>query len=254
MGIHDYIDFIQRNGQHIGKLDYAEDEEESFEDTGSSEAILVRIPTTYTKRDILSWPLTEFAKFPAVKYNYSWDNWDFEPALGYHEVLSGDKEWYDQTIWQSSAKSGEWLVNFEPEEYNAFVLGKGDPTSISWNYYKFVFQNRNMGYLFDSFEFLSPELRNQRKIYGYNLIVNSGERNLLEYDRGKIYFLNSIPFVDIALKLNSGEFSRFEFIPEFQNQKKNSNNLIATFYGKNDNTYNIELRYDQTNHQILPSI
>ncbi len=77
MGINDYIDFVQRNGQCLEPVVFIDEDEEdeySPDSYGSSEAVLVRVPISFTKRDILSWPLTEFAKFPIIKCGLNFIN------------------------------------------------------------------------------------------------------------------------------------------------------------------------------------
>lgn len=63
-----------------------------------------------------------------------------------------------------------------------------------------------------------------------------------------------IPYVEAVNKLNSGEFTRFEFLLEHQNRLYNPENLIGTFYGRDGKIYLTELRFDEANNQIHPPI
>lgn len=159
MGIHDYVDFVQRNGQTLTPLRLTDENVKDDDDcgdavldddrdddcdgpVGSSEATLVRVPGTYSVRDILQWPLPKFAEFPFVKATYSWDGWGFAEVKGYSKVLQGYDDWWDAAIWVSKSFPGERLVNFEPAVYAAFVLGHADLERVPWAYYRTVFENR----------------------------------------------------------------------------------------------------------------
>jgi hypothetical protein len=63
-----------------------------------------------------------------------------------------------------------------------------------------------------------------------------------------------IPFNEVIKKLNSGEFTHFDFLPEYQTIIHKINNYIGTFYGKDNNIYLTELQYDETTNQIYPPI
>lgn len=182
MGVHDYVDFIQRNGQDIFPLSGDENS------TGASHAILVLIPKKHTKRDILSWTLTEFQKFHIKEVGYSWDDWDFEEVEGYRELLLDDHKWWDVAIWESPTIPNTYIVNFEPETYKAFVLGQEDSNKISKRYYKTVFGNRDVD---------MPDT----KALAYEKIINSGSENLWEYD-GNMLLPLTIPAWYSELRLN----------------------------------------------------
>lgn len=145
MGVHDYIDFVQRNGQCVASLFFLDNDEDDpgLQYETSDQAILVMIDKKYSKADILSWHLREFAKFPTVKVTYSADDWNFIEVQGYSEILMADKEWWDQAIWESPSVPGIYLVNFEPNTYNAFVLENFIPEKIPQSYLDDVFGNRN---------------------------------------------------------------------------------------------------------------
>jgi len=155
MGVHDYTCFVQRNGQDLRPLEFCDDDEKdnlldpvsdggNGGNVGGSTAILVKVPAVFTVQDILSWKLTRFAEFPAVGVSYDWGDWEFSPevAPGYGKVWEHDETWIDTAIWESSAFPDTRLVNFEPEAYNAFVLGRVRPNTISGIYYRTVFENR----------------------------------------------------------------------------------------------------------------
>ena len=173
MGIHDYIDFIQRNGQNLICLELSPDDDCSSDlenDTaGANSAILVLIPIDYTRDDLLSWPLTRFAQFPSIKTEYSWDDWDFEPSLGYDEILRESDEWINSAIWQSPQYPNKWIVNFEPHSYNMFILGLDDPNLVPWSFYRMIFDNRSDSCPGSS---LDPDDRHNCKMQAYNLILN----------------------------------------------------------------------------------
>jgi hypothetical protein len=171
MGIHDFIDFVQRNGQDIYSfhlLDNEEDTEIEEERSGSNKATIVVIPKIYSKKDILSWSLREFAKFPKIEVTYSWDDWDFKEITGYQEILMDYKNWWDATIWESSSIPGCYLVNFEPNTYNTFILGNPSPWQIPQYFLDMIFSNRGLS---------TPST----KELALKKIINSGNENLWEY-------------------------------------------------------------------------
>lgn len=161
MGVHDFVDFVQRNGQCLHDL--------CDESCGAMEAIIVLIPDIITIREILSWPLTEFSKFKYKHCTYSWDDWNFEELEGYEEFLHGDKKWWEQAIWKSPTLPNYHLVTFESETYATFVNLAIDPKAISTEYYTELFNNRNYGV---------PKT----KTIAFDKIINSGPENLFEYD------------------------------------------------------------------------
>lgn len=192
MGIHDYVDFIQRNGQFITPLVLLDEDNDDNSDScddndggdhGSGNAIIVKIPSKYTKRDILSWSLVEFIKYPIITAEYSWDDWDFRPSLGYDNYLHDSDKWHDAAIWQSEMYPDEWLINFDPISYEVFVLGKSNPNLVSWEFYTMIFSNR-----YDSCPGMSltstsaKRKENNSKLDAFNLIVESGVANLYTYD------------------------------------------------------------------------
>lgn len=74
---------------------------------------------------------------------------------------------------------------------------------------------------------------------------------------GRLEILNAfllIPYAEAVSKLNTGEFTRFEFLPEHQNRLRNPSNLIGTFYGRDGRIYLTELRFDEANNQIHPPL
>jgi hypothetical protein len=162
MGVHDYIDFIQRNGQCLYSLDPderikdegIEDEGETSDEdppntVGTDKAMVVRVPDRHTIADILSWKLTKFAEFPVVELEYTWDGWDFIDEEGedmeYSEYLMGNiDDYYRNGVWKCDrVYPGQWLLNFEENSYKAFVLGEIDPERIPWYYYQMAFDNRD---------------------------------------------------------------------------------------------------------------
>lgn len=186
MGVHDYCDFVQRNGQTSRRLDLVEDEEdwdisEDEEDipdsVGNAKAVLVRVPGGFSRRDILGWPLTKFAEFATTTRGYSWDRWGFEQIEGYQKVLTGEtppeipgrREFWDYAVWKSESFPGEWLVNFDPAAYDAFVLGEADPEAVPWWYYREVFDGHGRP---------MPKTKKQ----AYANIVACGEATLWGYD------------------------------------------------------------------------
>lgn len=150
MGVHDYVCFVQRNGQCLYELNLISEQsdedlsDDEFDGCGSNSALIVFIPTTYTIRDILSWHLHRFKDFTVKEVNYSWDNWNFEGYDGYGDILSEKDKWWEQCIWESPSEPGFYLVNFEKGAYQAFVLGEARPEQIPKNYIKEVFNNRNL--------------------------------------------------------------------------------------------------------------
>lgn len=178
MGVHDYICFVQRNGQNVKSLttsiyyynsdedeDYSEDED--LEEYGAGEAVLVLVPKTFTIEEILSWNLREFQKFSIKRCEYSWDDWSFTEFPFYDEFIRKDK-WWEQTIWTDDSLPDTYIVTFETGAYDAFVLGKIDQELISSTYYRTILDNRNLD---------MPS----GKTSAYDFIMNSGPENVAEY-------------------------------------------------------------------------
>lgn len=155
MGISDYCCFIQRNSQILLPLEFFDpsseeitnDEEPDYSDqvsyNGSSEAVIVTIPLTFSLEDIEKMDLKEFAKFPRKTYKYSWDHVEFDPDLKWSDhnnfVIQNCRDG-NPSVWEFE---GEWKVSFEPNAFNAFVLGQGDPEKIPRGYYSLIFENRD---------------------------------------------------------------------------------------------------------------
>ena len=195
MGLLDYTDFIGHGGDQFltplkllapGKVDKRDGERHGGEDENESgdedtevvcDAILVRVPAEFSRRDILSWPLERFSKFPVHRSRYSCDDWAFDSVEGYGDVLlnlNGDNGeepdgWWRKAIWKSPTFPDEWLVNFVPGAYDAFVLGRADPGRIPWKYYHSAFGLPGW-----------PLPRTKKA--AYSCIRNCSFRNLWEYD------------------------------------------------------------------------
>ena len=174
MGLHDYVDFVQRNGQTLIPLVLLEDDDddEFFEpgSAGSSDAIIVTIPKSTSKRDILSWSLSEFAKYPKIAGTYCWSDWEFKEVDGYDQVLqNSDAKWWDQCIWESPTYPNHYLVNFEPETFKAFVNGSVSAWQLPGHYLDEVFGNRSV-------------TRPSTKELCLEKVLNAGVENLWEYD------------------------------------------------------------------------
>ncbi len=169
MGIHDFVSYIQRNGQSIFPLeswgetkaiydpqeDYEEDCEDHEEDCAGgnvSDAILVKVPETEDRVEILKWPLARFADFEHFPSRFTADEgwfFDFEedddlslPGT-YMGVLAGD-DIDNHCVWKSKHYPGFWLVNFLEEEYKMFVRAASptNPNTIPQEYYRLVFKER----------------------------------------------------------------------------------------------------------------
>lgn len=176
MGFHDYTDYIQHNGQTLVPLelnDGSESDSDAEYDVscGSSEAILVKVPSTHSIRDIISWPLSEFKKYDTIRATYDFDVWDFTNVAGYGELISGPStEWWNTAIWQSPDHPGYWLVNFEPGAYDVFVVDAQTDTlrRVPRAYLRQVYDNRG--------------LPTPRKELAIAHILEPGQDNLWEYD------------------------------------------------------------------------
>ena len=195
MGVHDYISIIQRSKQNI--LSPLE------EGCGATKASIILVPKSYSKEEILGWKLTSFAKFKCIQSKYSWDDWDFKDVKGYRKLLLDEKlhtEWWDLAIWESPSFPGVYLVNFEPDEYNAFVLEKIEPEKISREYYQEVFENRDV-------DMPTP------KSEAYKKIIDCGVENLFEYRKEKL-----------SIDANISEYSRL--LKEIMSRKVLCSNFI----------------------------
>ena len=189
----DYTDFVQRNDQNITPLEllppgtvepYPEEDEDDSGSryVGGQDAILVKVPKTYSIRDILYWSLSEFNKFPVIEDNYSFGDVSFEDTEGYYELYTEGitTHWYNMAIWESPKYPGFHLVNFEYESYHAFVQQSTDPLRIPWAYYKEVFNNR-------------ARVCPRDKLTAFHKLVNSGAANLWNYDEKKLTPYNINP-------------------------------------------------------------
>ncbi len=148
---------------------------EEFEDSGTTGAILVRVPAAHTVRDILSWHLGRFREFPIIKAEFSWDSLEFrredngDTIEDYREILGkASTHWWESAIWTPKA-GGERLVNFTPATYDIFVLGGIDPERVPWRFYDLLFDNR-------------ASRLPQTKRLAYERIRDSGRPNLWEYE------------------------------------------------------------------------
>jgi len=141
MEAHDFISFIQRNGENIASLAFG-DGYRSPVAGSSSNAMLVRVPKSYTMAEIEAWPTADFLPFAAVRTTFSRDNrrFDFEDSAEYSEAIHNKSA--DAGIWESSKYPGEWLVCFLENEYEAFVLQMVSPSAIPRAYYVSVFTTR----------------------------------------------------------------------------------------------------------------
>jgi hypothetical protein len=167
MGIHDYCCFIQRNEQDIHELSF--DENDESEQSGGNNPILVKIPDSFSVRDILSWNLMEFANFPTIDDNYSWDDCSFENTDGYLEVLQKcSNKWWETVIWSSPTYPGFRLVTFDKVAYETFVLQRHASDEVPWRYYEIVFQARGM----------EVPATKQR---AYQKIIDSGRQNVWQF-------------------------------------------------------------------------
>ena len=174
MGVCDFVCFVQRNGQNLVCLEPRDpgDPEESDEEAdgrGSGTAVLVRVPVTVSRRDILAWELADFAAYPRVEAAYGWDGCEFDSASGYSDAPLSSDSWWEGSIWASPDFPGEWLVNFEPGAFDAFVLKKISPAEIPWWYLKEVFENRRREL---------PETKEE----ACRLVADSRDANLWEHD------------------------------------------------------------------------
>ena len=184
MGVHDYVCFVQRNGQCLNQLellpegpegnsdDEGDHSDDEFDGCGSRSAAIVFVPNSFSVREILSWPLSRFRDFTMKKVGYSWDGWSFEEYEGYDGALRADN-WWEQSIWQSPSAPGFHLVNFEEGAYQAFVLGEARADQIPRNYLNEVFSNRHSDIPSTKEEALAK-------------ILEAGPENLWSYDRGRL--------------------------------------------------------------------
>lgn len=187
MGVCDFTCFVQRNGQSLFALSTSDGENDSDEDIssleGSASAILVIIPrngSKISKRIILSWKLSQFAKYDTIKTGYNWDSREFDELPGYSDVLDNDK-WTNTAIWKNK---DNYIVNFEEGAYKAFVEEKLASDKISLKYYEIIFENRNLP---------CPATKD----LAYKKIFDCGAENLWEYD-DKI-----LDLLDVEIRYNS---------------------------------------------------
>ena len=164
MGYHDYVCFVQKNGQSITTLQRidpnnkgdVEDEDQELDEAGSDEAKIVIVPKSV---DVQKLKLPEFAKYPAIDAVYSSDDWSFKDLRGYSKALGlesdGDSDSeansssesepnLDASVWTCPKYPESQLVNFDPEAYNCFVLQTFEPKCVPVWYYDLVLENRRI--------------------------------------------------------------------------------------------------------------
>lgn len=142
MGVHEYVCFVQQNGQNIEKIsdhwDQVSDEEDNY-----TTAIIVHLPGSMNYEEIKSMKLTEFSKYPYTLSYHDWDSWEFEKINGYGEVLMEENTLGDRSIWrENDDPNTQWNINFYQFNYDAFVLGKYNPDDIPLSYYEIIIAPR----------------------------------------------------------------------------------------------------------------
>jgi hypothetical protein len=88
MGVHDYVCFVQKNGQSLEQFDMCyEQGEEVYEDwspgandgfntgCGNTDCNIALVPKDV---DVGSLQYTDFAKYEVLHWTYSWDRWGFD--------------------------------------------------------------------------------------------------------------------------------------------------------------------------------
>lgn len=174
MGVHDFVCYVEQNSQCLlgfEKLEHRRttrnelledirenggDEEElddleNWDDmissiaecndsVGSSRAILVLLPRDMSYKEVTSVPLSKLKMYPIREEEYSWDGWDFPEYPGYSEFLMSEKEidsgagvWYN---------ADNWIINFSPSVYQAFVQRTFSYNSIPIVWYAEALSNR----------------------------------------------------------------------------------------------------------------
>lgn len=174
MGIHDFVCFIQRNDQclhslelievtneHIKRMDQFYDYNQKSDtenldynyyidyDNGcsfsSDEAIIVLVPSTFTKDEIINWNLKKFKEFPFIKAKYDRLDWSFLNIDGYDEILMGDDD--HKSVWISPNYPNKYMVNFDPVAYEIFVQSEPSDeiiAKIPYPYLKEAYNNRDL--------------------------------------------------------------------------------------------------------------
>lgn len=172
MGYMDYVCFIQRNGQILEQFNETKDSS----GPAGSDCILVLIPNSFTKRQILSWPLSKFLEFESIEAVYDSEEREFDDIEGYNKVFDHDSHWYDRAIWVSNDYSDYWLVNFEPDAYDGLIRNPISYKELHKYYIRLVFYNRGQNL------FKTEIIDSLRKFY-YNEILDSSKENIIEYDK-----------------------------------------------------------------------
>jgi hypothetical protein len=149
MGVYDYCDFVQKNGQCLTPLQLLlnENDESLFFDgesteittSGSQEAIIVLIPFNekienfqVKAENIKKWSLDLFKDYPIhFTDGYRWDGWSFNDIENYDEFINSD----DASIWISKTFPDKILVNFEVNTYKVFVSREISYNLVPWSYY-----------------------------------------------------------------------------------------------------------------------
>lgn len=191
MGVHDYVCFIGRNGQHVVNIrdesywydvsdnedeksdeDYDDEHINDIDDYGEySHVTIVLVPKSVSVEEILSWKLEKFREYKVIQQEYSWDDWEFSELKGYGHLLKNydsETKWWELSIWYHQKYDEYHLINFEPNAYKIFVSGECDPENIPNGYYRDILHNRDLTVLSD-------------KTSMYKYISNCGDDNLAEY-------------------------------------------------------------------------
>lgn len=174
MGVCDFTCFVQRNGQCMGthsvlkkpmtvreeaiemldkknptqaEILEAINEDDGDGMCGSAKAIIVYVPKSITREDVLNMAPSAMIKYKSCEDNYSWESLGFSEHEGYLDWLSGDlpkpaqptKHPEPSCVWGSA--SDFHYVNFDPFAYECFVLWKHDPMRIPAAFFRDILQS-----------------------------------------------------------------------------------------------------------------
>jgi len=134
MGIHDFICFIQNNGQNLVKYeipdeDFLKNFEFNFETVGGRILYLVDV-SRFSDEEIYSSSLKIFEPFS--EENYSWDSWEIQNKNGYRDFICDD-----QLIFRYDDSK---YLTFSPHLYNLFIKNN-DPENVLYCVYCNIFIN-----------------------------------------------------------------------------------------------------------------
>lgn len=135
------------------------------------------------------------------------------------------------------------ILNLAPENEDLFQIAINKP-------------NINMDTFKDDLYLLNERIEQEPNNNVRQLLLNrlnavQNKINNISNNNNKIHRLT---FDEAIFILSNNGFTRFDFLPQHQNNKRYPNTYIGTFFDKDGQMYLVELKYKQDTNEILPPI